>query len=121
MLESFSKILGDEVKEVRLSTRLVEAPSCIVADPDDPNAAMMKMMKQMGAMGMGGDIPEPKPILELNPNHSILSKLLLSNDEAKNAEIAFLLLEEAKLLDGSKLKDVNAFVKRLNALLEKSI
>lgn len=82
---------------------------------------MMKMMKQMGAMGMGGDIPEPKPILELNPNHSILSKLLLSNDEAKNAEIAFLLLEEAKLLDGSKLKDVNAFVKRLNALLEKSI
>lgn len=121
LLESFSKILGDEVKEVRLSTRLVEAPSCIVADPDDPNAAMMKMMKQMGAMGMGGDMPEPKPILELNPNHSILSKLLLSNDEAKNAEIAFLLLEEAKLLDGSKLKDVNAFVKRLNALLEKSI
>ncbi|MDE5591492.1 MAG: molecular chaperone HtpG, partial [Helicobacter sp.] len=86
LLESFKKILADEVKEVRLSTRLVDAPSCIMIDPDDPNAAMMKMMRQMGAMGMGADMPEPKPILELNPNHTILNKLLLSNDDAKNAE-----------------------------------
>ena len=110
-----------EIKEVRLSNRLVDAPACVVADPEDPNAAMMKMMKQMGAMGMGGDIPEPKPILELNPNHTILTKLLLSNDEAKTAEIAHLLLEEAKLLEGGKLKDVNSFVKRLNTLLEKTL
>ena len=121
ILEEFKKVLGDEVKEVRLSNRLVDAPSCVVADPDDPSAAMMKMMKQMGAMGMGGDIPEPKPILELNPNHVILTKLLLSNDEAKTAEIAHLLLEEAKLLEGGKLKDVNSFVKRLNTLLEKTL
>mgnify|MGYP001557031160 FL=1 len=106
---------------MRLSNRLVDAPACVVADSEDPNAAMMKMMKQMGAMGMGGDIPEPKPILELNPNHAILTKLLLSNDEAKTAEIAHLLLEEAKLLEGGKLKDVNSFVKRLNTLLEKTL
>lgn len=121
ILEGFKKALGDEIKEVRLSNRLVDAPACMVADPEDPNAAMMKMMKQMGAMGMGGDIPEPKPILELNPNHAILTKLLLSNDEAKTAEIAHLLLEEAKLLEGGKLKDVNSFVKRLNTLLEKTL
>lgn len=121
ILEGFKKALGDEIKEVRLSNRLVDAPACVVADPEDPNAAMMKMMKQMGAMGMGGDIPEPKPILELNPNHVILTKLLLSNDEAKTAEIAHLLLEEAKLLEGGKLKDVNSFVKRLNTLLEKTL
>lgn len=121
ILEGFKKALGDEIKEVRLSNRLVDAPACVVADPEDPNAAMMKMMKQMGAMGMGGDIPEPKPILELNPNHAILTKLLLSNDEAKTAEIAHLLLEEAKLLEGGKLKDVNSFVKRLNTLLEKTL
>lgn len=121
VLEGFKKALGDEIKEVRLSNRLVDAPACVVADPEDPNAAMMKMMKQMGAMGMGGDIPEPKPILELNPNHAILTKLLLSNDEAKTAEIAHLLLEEAKLLEGGKLKDVNSFVKRLNTLLEKTL
>lgn len=121
ILEGFKKALGDEIKEVRLSNRLVDAPACVVADPEDPNAAMMKMMKQMGAMGMGGDIPEPKPILELNPNHAILTKLLLSNDGAKTAEIAHLLLEEAKLLEGGKLKDVNSFVKRLNTLLEKTL
>ena len=121
ILEGFKKALRDEIKEVRLSNRLVDAPACVVADPEDPNAAMMKMMKQMGAMGMGGDIPEPKPILELNPNHAILTKLLLSNDEAKTAEIAHLLLEEAKLLEGGKLKDVNSFVKRLNTLLEKTL
>ena len=121
ILEGFKKALGDEIKEVRLSNRLVDAPACVVADPEDPNATMMKMMKQMGAMGMGGDIPEPKPILELNPNHVILTKLLLSNDEAKTAEIAHLLLEEAKLLEGGKLKDVNSFVKRLNTLLEKTL
>lgn len=121
ILEGFKKALGDEIKEVRLSNRLVDTPACVVADPEDPNAAMMKMMKQMGAMGMGGDIPEPKPILELNPNHAILTKLLLSNDEAKTAEIAHLLLEEAKLLEGGKLKDVNSFVKRLNTLLEKTL
>lgn len=121
ILEEFTKVLSDEVKEVRLSNRLVDAPSCVVADPDDPNAAMMKMMKQMGAMGMGAEIPEPKPILELNPNHTILTKLLLSNDSTKIAEIAHLLLEEAKLLEGGKLKDVNAFVKRLNSLLENTL
>lgn len=121
ILEGFKKALGDEIKEVRLSNRLVDAPACVVADPEDSNSAMMKMMKQMGAMGMGGDIPEPKPILELNPNHAILTKLLLSNDEAKTAEIAHLLLEEAKLLEGGKLKDVNSFVKRLNTLLEKTL
>lgn len=121
ILEEFKKVLGDEVKEVRLSNRLVDAPSCVVADPDDPSAAMVKMMKQMGAMGMGTEMAEPKPILELNPNHTILTKLLLNNDSAKIAEIAHLLLEEAKLLEGGKLKDVNAFVKRLNTLLENTL
>ena len=120
LLETFSKALGEEVKEVRLSARLIDAPSCIVSDPDDPNAAMMKMMKQMGAMGMGAEIPETKPILELNPNHAILTKLL-DTEPQKQEEVAHLLLEEAKLLEGGKLKDVNAFVKRLNTLLQNSL
>ncbi len=120
LLESFTKALGDEVKEVRLSARLIDAPSCIVGDPEDPNAAMLKMMKQMGAMGMGGEIPEPKPILELNPHHAILTKLL-DADNQKVEQVAHLLLEEAKLLEGGKLKDVHAFVTRLNTLLQNSL
>lgn len=120
LLEKFSKTLGEEVKEVRLSARLIDAPSVIVSDPDDPNAAMMKMMRQMGAMGMGAEIPEPKPILELNPNHAILTKLLDAESQ-RQEEVAHLLLEEAKLLEGGKLKDVKAFVKRLNTLLQNSL
>lgn len=120
LLEKFSETLGEEVKEVRLSARLIDAPSVIVSDPDDPNAAMMKMMRQMGAMGMGAEIPEPKPILELNPNHAILTKLLDAESQ-RQEEVAHLLLEEAKLLEGGKLKDVNAFVKRLNTLLQNSL
>ncbi|CAM3514372.1 molecular chaperone HtpG [Helicobacter sp. UBA3407] len=120
LLETFNKALSDEIKEVRLSARLIDAPSCIVSDPEDPNAAMIKMMRQMGAMGMGADIPEPKPILELNPNHTILTKLLDAETQ-KQEEVAHLLLEEAKLLEGGKLKDVNAFVKHLNTLLQNSL
>lgn len=121
LLESFKKALGDEAKEVRLSARLVDAPSCLVADENDPNAAMLKMMKQMGAMGGAMNLPEPKPILELNPTHSILTKLLDSKDSSKIEQVAYLLFEEAKLLEGGKLKDVNGFVKRLNAMLELGI
>ncbi len=117
LLESFKEALGDEVQEVRLSARLVDAPSCVV-ESDDQNSAMLKMMRQMG---MQGDMPESKPILELNPNHAILTKMLASNDSEKTKEVAHLLLEEAKLLEGGKLKDVNAFVKRLNALLQASL
>ncbi|WP_299384033.1 molecular chaperone HtpG [Helicobacter sp. UBA3407] len=120
LLETFNKALSDEIKEVRLSARLIDAPSCIVSDPEDPNAAMIKMMRQMGAMGMGADIPEPKPILELNPNHTILTKLLDAETQTQE-EVAHLLLEEAKLLEGGKLKDVNAFVKHLNTLLQNSL
>lgn len=120
LLEKFSKTLGEEVKEVRLSARLIDAPSVIVSDPDDPNSTMMKMMRQMGAMGMGAEIPEPKPILELNPNHAILTKLLDAESQ-RQEEVAHLLLEEAKLLEGGKLKDVKAFVKRLNTLLQNSL
>ena len=120
LLETFNKALSDEIKEVRLSARHIDAPSCIVSDPEDPNAAMIKMMRQMGAMGMGADIPEPKPILELNPNHTILTKLLDAETQTQE-EVAHLLLEEAKLLEGGKLKDVNAFVKHLNTLLQNSL
>ena len=119
LLELFKNTLGDEIHEVRLSQRLVNAPSCLAENPEAPNAAMLKMMQQMGGMAM--NMPESKPILELNPNHIILEKMLKNNDEAKNKEMAHLLFEEAKLLEGSKLKNVNTFIDRLNNLLQNSL
>ncbi len=120
---SYSCTIGitiPSISSAKSKTSIIDAPSCIVSDPEDPNAAMIKMMRQMGAMGMGADIPEPKPILELNPNHTILTKLLDAETQ-KQEEVAHLLLEEAKLLEGGKLKDVNAFVKHLNTLLQNSL
>ena len=119
LLELFKKTLGEEVSEVRLSQRLVGAPSCLVENPDEPNNAMFKMMRQMGAMG--ANMPEPKPILELNPNHLILEKMLKIDNEDRKTQIAHLLLEEAQLLEGSKLKNINTFVERLNTLLQESL
>ena len=65
------KLLGDKVKDVKVSSRLNDSPSCIVADENDPTAQMQEMMRSMGQM----DMPEIKPILEINPNHDIVSKL----------------------------------------------
>ncbi|MDA3966763.1 molecular chaperone HtpG [Helicobacter sp. WB40] len=116
VLERIGKILQNEVKEVRLSSRLVNNPCCLMEDSDNPNAAMMKMMKQMG---MNNNLPEEKPILELNPNHNIIQKLIDSknNDE----DMAYLLLEQAKLLEGGKIKDINSFVARINKIIENTL
>ena len=71
VLKKMKKLLGDKVKDVKVSSRLNDSPSCIVADENDPTAQMQEMMRSMGQM----DMPEIKPILEINPNHDIVSKL----------------------------------------------
>ena len=63
-------MLGDKVKDVKLSNELSDSPSCIVADENDPTAQMQEMMKSMGQM----DMPAIKPILEINPTHDIVEE-----------------------------------------------
>ncbi|MGP1450902.1 MAG: molecular chaperone HtpG [Wolinella sp.] len=118
LISVFKESLGDMVKDVRLSKRLVSSPACIVTDDDEPNAAMMRMLKQMGG---GVNMPEPKPTLELNPNHTLLKKLRESNDEAVLKDYAYILLEQSKLLEGGALKDSAHFTKLLNSILERAI
>ena len=65
------KILGERVKDVKVSNRLSDSPSCIVVDENDPTAQMQEMMRSMGQ----GELPDVKPILEINPNHKIIKKL----------------------------------------------
>lgn len=119
LLERFEKALSGEIKSVRLSKRLVDSPACVVADEDDPNFAMIKMMRQMG--NALGDLPEPKPILELNPEHPMVGKLLALEDEERASDYAHLLLDQAKLLESGSLKDAVGFARRLNAMLERAI
>lgn len=117
LLEKIAAVLGEAVKEVRASSRLADSPSVIVSDEDEPSARMRHMMEAMGQKGM----PEQKPVLEINPDHEIVTKLLadLSGDKIQDA--AWLLFEQALLLEGVPLKDPVSFVQRLNRVLNKSI
>ncbi|GHV96095.1 chaperone protein HtpG [Spirochaetia bacterium] len=114
VIEKLKKALGDRVKDVKLSRRLHDSPSCIVADENDPSIQMAQMMK---AMGGGMEVPDIKPILEVNGDHPIVAGLKDVDDETRIADVAGVLLDQALLVEGVKLKDPADFVKRLNRLL----
>jgi molecular chaperone HtpG len=113
VIEKIKKALGDRVKDVKLSRRLHDSPSCIVADENDPSMQMAQMLKAMGQTAM----PDVKPILEINGDHPIVAALKGTDDEARIADTAFVLLDQALLVEGVKLNDPADFVKRLNRLL----
>jgi len=117
LLEKITAALGDVVKEVRPSSRLADSPSVIVSDEDEPSARLRHMMEAMGQKGM----PEQKPILEINPDHEIVRKLLADPGSEKVPDAAWLLFEQALLLEGVPLKDPVSFVQRLNRVLKQSI
>ena len=117
LLEKLKATLGDAVKEVRISTRLADSPSVIVSDEDEPSARMRQMMQAMGQK----NLLEIKPTLEINPDHEIIKKLLAKSDNAAMEDAAWLLFDQALLLEGVPLKDPATFVQRLNRVLNQSI
>jgi molecular chaperone HtpG len=117
LLEKIKATLGDAVKEVRASSRLADSPSVIVSDEDEPSARMRQMMQAMGQKNM----PELQPTLEINPDHEIIRKLLADPSNSKVEDAAWLLFDQALLLEGVPLKDSATFVQRLNRVLNQSI
>jgi molecular chaperone HtpG len=117
LLEKIKATLGDAVKEVRASSRLADSPSVIVSDEDEPSARMRQMMQAMGQKNM----PELKPTLEINPDHEIIRKLLADPTSSKAEDAAWLLFDQALLLEGVPLRDATLFVQRLNRALNQSI
>jgi len=117
LLEKIKATLGDAVKEVRASSRLADSPSVIVSDEDEPSARMRQMMQAMGQK----NLPELKPTLEINPDHEIIKKLLTDTASSKVEDAAWLLFDQALLLEGVPLKDANIFVQRLNRVLNQAI
>ncbi len=115
VVDKIKKALGDRVKDVKLSRRLQDSPSCIVADENDPSIQFAQMMRALGQTEM----PDVKPILEINGQHPIVVALKANDDEEKIADTAGVLLDQALLVEGIKLKDPADFVKRLNRLLSK--
>jgi len=115
VVEKIKKALGERVKDVVLSKRLSDSPSCIVVDENDPTLQFERMMKAMGQAAMS----EVKPILEINGNHAIVAALKDSSDDEYIADVSNVLLDQALLVSGGELKDPIEFVKRINKLMTK--
>ena len=111
--EKIKKALGDRVKDVILSKRLSDSPSCIVVDENDPSLQMERMMRAMGQGGMS----QVKPILEINGDHAIVKSLSgpVADDYVKN--VSEVLLDQALLVSGAELSDPIDFVNAINKLL----
>jgi molecular chaperone HtpG len=116
LLEKIKNVLGASVKDVRASIRLADSPSCIVTDEDEPSMKMQQMLRAMGQT----QIPAMKPI-EINPDHEIVKKLLGSGNDALIDDAAWLLLEQALLLEGLPVENPGAFVQRLNRVLSRAV
>lgn len=117
LLERLKTSLGGKVKDVRSSVRLSGSPSCVVSDEDEPSVKMRQMLKAMGQ----GNLPESSPILEINPDHEIVKKLEGLTDDGLINDAAWLLYEQALLVEGVALEDPSAFVQRLNRVLAKAV
>ena len=113
IIEHASKVLGDKVKEVRLSKRLTDSPSCLVLEEHDMSAQMQQIMEAAGQY-----VPKAAPVLELNADHSLVNKLNDITDDALFEDYAYLLFEQAQLAAGAPLEDAAGFVKRVNKLLD---
>jgi molecular chaperone HtpG len=106
------EVLGESVKEVRVSHRLTDSPSCLVLATHEMPIHLQQVMKQAGH-----EMPGSQPILEINPDHTLVERLKQEQDEARFSEWTHLLFEQAMLAEGAQLEDPAAFVKRMNGLL----
>ena len=110
-VERLQETLKDRVKEVRVTGRLVDSPSCVVVGQNDLSPHLMRMLKAAGQ-----EAPNVLPVLEINPEHPLVARVQAASDETFG-DWAALLFEQAMLADGSQLPDPSAFVKRVNQLL----
>ena len=112
VVKKLKELLGERVRDVRVSARLTDSPSCLVLDEHDMGLTMQRLLKQAGH-----DVPPSKPVLEINPEHALVKRLESETDSARASDLGSILLEQAQLLEGAQLDDPAAYVRRVNALL----
>ncbi len=110
LIEKIKQFLDSQVKEVRLSNRLVDSPACLVTDQFDLGGNMERILKSIGQ-----EAPENKPILEINPDHDIVKSINV--EDAMLEEWAHVLFDQAALAEGARLKNPSDYVQRVNKLL----
>lgn len=113
LIEKLQETLGERVKEVRTTHRLVDSPACVVVDENEMSPHLLRMLQAAGQPA-----PDLKPILEINPGHSLIAHIQSAVDE-DFADWAAVLLDQAMLAEGAALDEPAAFVQRMNRLLLK--
>lgn len=113
LLDYIKGLLGDKVKDVKLSSRLDKSPVCVISKESNP--MMEQLMKQMGQ-----DFKEDAPIFEINPDNKII-KEIKNLDESKKSDLIYLLFDSAKLLNKGTMSDATSFADRLNRFIESNI
>jgi molecular chaperone HtpG len=109
LIDKLKEALKDRAKDVRVTTRLVDSPACIVVEEGDMSGHLARLLKQAGQ-----NAPESKPTLEINAEHALVKKL---DGSALFDDLAQVLFDQAVLAEGGHLEDPAAYVKRVNALL----
>ncbi|MFW1664532.1 molecular chaperone HtpG [Acinetobacter ursingii] len=111
VVEKLGESLKDKTKEVRVTTRLVDSPACLVTSEGELSPQLIRMLKQAGQ-----EVPEMKPILEINPEHPLVKKL---EGSAQFDDLANVIFDQAVIAEGGLPEDPAAYVKRINSLLLK--
>lgn len=116
LLEKIKEILGDNTKDVKASSRLIDSPSCVVKDSSDPMAGMAHIFRQMGQ-----DVPATPLILEINPEHDIIKKLDSLNNKDMFEDMVWILFDNAKLSEGLDIEDKASYTKRVARVAVKAL
>lgn len=112
VIEKIKTALGNKVKDVKITHRLVNSPSCLVVDDMSMSIHLERMLKQAGQA-----VPDSKPTLEINPVHALIKKLEISTDEKSTNDLALVIFEQATLSEGLQLDDPVGFVTRINQFI----
>lgn len=109
VLAKLKEALKDKAEDVRVTTRLVDSPACLVVTEDGMSTQLARLLKQAGQT-----VPQTKPVLEVNPEHALVKKL---DGSVHFHDLAHILFDQALLAEGGIPEDPAAYVKRVNALL----
>jgi molecular chaperone HtpG len=112
LTDKIQKVLGEKVKEVRVTHRLTASPACLVSDQYGMSMNLERLLRAAGQ-----NVPTSKPILEINPTHPIVQGLKYEAEEARFGDWSHILFDQALLAEGGQLEDPASFVKRLNELM----
>lgn len=112
MLKKMKNILFENIKDIRITNRLINAPSVLIADSNDMSTQMIKLLNSTGQK-----VPDVKYIFEINPNHNLIKKIIDTKDDFVFTELVKLIFDQAMLVEYGSLRDPTSFVNRINQLL----